>query len=87
MTPVLIRMLSRAAWLPDGYSVVQFGIGEIVSSLDPRAGNGFITVALQNGWAERLHADEGTPARLRSSGIIARSAPATKAKRMVERTK
>lgn len=87
MKAVLIRMLSRAAWLPDGHSVVQFGYGEIVSSLDPRAANGFVTVALQRGWAERLHADEDTPAIPRASSITARSAPATKAKRTVERTK
>lgn len=87
MKAVLVRMLSRAAWLPDGHSVVQFGLGEIVSSLDPRAGNGFVTVALQRGWAERLHADEDTPAKPRASTITARSAPARKAKATVERIK
>ena len=87
MTPVLVRMLSCAAWLPDGHSVVQFGIGEIVSSLDPRAANGFVTVALQRGWAERLHADENTPAIPRSSSITSRAAPSRKAKATVERIK
>lgn len=87
MKPVLVRMLSQAAWLPDGHSVVLFGRGEIVSSTDPRAANGFVTVALQRGWAERLHADEGTPATPRSTTITNRAAPLRKAKTTVERTK
>jgi hypothetical protein len=87
MQPVLVRMTRAATWSPDGHSTVAFGVNQIVSSTDPRAANGFVHVALQYGWAERLHADEDTPATPRSSTITARSAPATKAKRTVERTK
>lgn len=83
----LVRMLKHATWYPDGHSLVTFGAGELVSSDDARARNGFVTVALANGWAERVHADEASPITPRSSSLTARSAPTKKAKAFVERTK
>jgi len=83
----IVRMLTHATWRPDGHSLVVFGAGELVASDDPRAQNGFVTIALANGWAERLHADEGSPVTPRSASITARSAPSRKAKAFVERTK
>ena len=83
----LVRMLQHATWHPDGHSTVQFGVGELVRSDDARAQNGFVTVALANGWAECVHADEASPTIPRSSSITARSAPTKKARSFVERTK
>lgn len=83
----LVRMLTNATWSPDGHSVVHYGRGELVRSDEPRAHNGFVNVALEAGWAERVHADEASPITSRSSSVTARSAPAKKAKAFVERTK
>jgi hypothetical protein len=80
-------MLKTCDWNPDGYSTVSFAVGQIVSSSDPRAANGFVTVALQNGWAEPLHSDENTPTALLSPKAVARTAPSRKARSHVERTK
>lgn len=83
----LVRMLTNATWSPDGHSIVHYGRGELVRSDEPRAHNGFVSVALQAGWAERVHADEASPTIPRSSSITARSAPSKKARSFVERTK
>ena len=83
----LVRMLTNAIWSPDGHSIVHFGRGELVRSDESRAQNGFVNVAIQAGWAERVHADESSPITPRSSSLTARSAPTKKAKAFVERTK
>lgn len=80
-------MKESVTWSPDGHSLVRFGINEIVSSVDPRAANGFVNVAVNQGWAEPLHANEDTPTKPRSTSMTARAAPATKSKRTVERIK